>query len=45
MVLLGQRGARVISRLVAFLLLCLGVQIIATGLQSLAPSIFPVASR
>jgi multiple antibiotic resistance protein len=45
MVLLGQGGARVISRLVAFLLLCLGVQIIATGLQSLAPSIFPVPGR
>jgi multiple antibiotic resistance protein len=29
--LLGQGGARVMSRLVAFLLLCVGVQIIVTG--------------
>ncbi|HUO23162.1 MAG TPA: MarC family protein [Caulobacteraceae bacterium] len=34
--LLGAGGARVLSRLVAFLLLCVGVQIIATGIESLA---------
>ena len=28
-------GARVLSRLVAFLLLCIGVQIIASGAESL----------
>jgi multiple antibiotic resistance protein len=32
--LLGPAGARVVSRLVAFLLLCVGVQIIITGLGS-----------
>jgi multiple antibiotic resistance protein len=35
-VLLGHRGARIVSRLTAFILLCVGVQIIATGAQSLA---------
>lgn len=32
---LGRSGARVLSRLVAFLLLCVGVQIISSGLESL----------
>jgi multiple antibiotic resistance protein len=36
MALLGNGGARVLSRLVAFLLLCVGVQIVATGVESLA---------
>ena len=34
--LLGQGGARVMSRLVAFLLLCVGVQIIVTGVIGIA---------
>lgn len=34
--LLGQGGARVMSRLVAFLLLCVGVQIIVTGIVGAA---------
>jgi len=34
--LLGQGGARVMSRLVAFLLLCVGVQIIVTGVLGVA---------
>jgi multiple antibiotic resistance protein len=34
--LLGQSGARVTSRLVAFLLLCVGVQIIVTGVIGVA---------
>jgi multiple antibiotic resistance protein len=34
--MLGQGGARVMSRLVAFLLLCVGVQIIVTGLIGVA---------
>jgi multiple antibiotic resistance protein len=34
--LLGQSGARVMSRLVAFLLLCVGVQIIVTGVVGVA---------
>ncbi|PIB91906.1 MarC family protein [Caulobacter sp. FWC2] len=33
--LLGQGGARVLSRLVAFLLLCIGVQIMASGAENL----------
>ena len=36
--LLGASGARVMSRLVAFLLLCVGVQIVASGLESLVTS-------
>ena len=36
--LLGASGARVMSRLVAFLLLCVGVQIISSGLESLVPT-------
>lgn len=35
MALLGASGARVLSRLVAFLLLCVGVQIMVTGVESL----------
>jgi multiple antibiotic resistance protein len=34
--LLGQSGARVMSRLVAFLLLCVGVQIVVTGVVGVA---------
>jgi multiple antibiotic resistance protein len=34
--LLGRGGARVMSRLVAFLLLCVGVQIIVTGVIGVA---------
>jgi len=42
--LLGEAGARVVSRLVAFLLLCIGVQIISTGAESLiAPWLVEVA--
>jgi multiple antibiotic resistance protein len=41
--LLGSGGARVLSRLVAFLLLCVGVQIVSTGVQSLAASVFHLA--
>jgi len=32
---LGENGARVVSRLVAFLLLCIGVQIVSSGAESL----------
>jgi multiple antibiotic resistance protein len=38
--LLGGGGARVVSRLVAFLLLCVGVQIVSTGVESLAATVF-----
>ncbi len=41
--LLGAGGARVMSRLVAFLLLCVGVQIISTGVESLASTVFHLA--
>jgi multiple antibiotic resistance protein len=34
--LIGPGGTRVVSRLVAFLLLCIGAQIIVTGVQSVA---------
>jgi multiple antibiotic resistance protein len=37
--LLGDHGARIVSRLVAFLLLCIGVQIISTGVEGLASQI------
>ena len=40
--LLGQSGARVMSRLVAFLLLCIGVQITASGIENLV-SVFLAA--
>jgi multiple antibiotic resistance protein len=32
---LGEGGARILSRLAAFLLLCIGVQILITGAQSI----------
>ena len=38
--LLGRSGARVMSRLVAFLLLCVGVQIVSTGLGALLATHF-----
>jgi multiple antibiotic resistance protein len=38
--LLGARGARIVSRLTAFILLCVGIQIISTGVTSLAAAIF-----
>lgn len=37
--LLGARGARIVSRLAAFILLCVGVQVISTGVTSLAAAI------
>ena len=37
--LLGARGARIVSRLTAFILLCVGIQIISTGVASLAAAI------
>jgi multiple antibiotic resistance protein len=39
--LLGARGARIVSRLTAFILLCVGIQIITTGLANLATTILP----
>jgi multiple antibiotic resistance protein len=36
---LGQSGARTLSRLIAFLLLCVGVQIIVTGVTGVAEAI------
>jgi multiple antibiotic resistance protein len=33
--LLGEAGARIVSRMVAFLLLCIGVQIVSSGAESL----------
>jgi multiple antibiotic resistance protein len=36
MMLLGAAGARIFSRLVAFLLLCVGVQIVVTGMLGVA---------
>jgi len=41
--LLGHRGARIVSRLTAFILLCVGVQIISTGVASLAAAILAPA--
>jgi multiple antibiotic resistance protein len=38
MAVLGRGGARVLSRLVAFLLLCIGVQIIVNGIEDLVAS-------
>lgn len=38
--LLGHGGARVVTRLVAFLLLCIGVQILSTGVQDLLMPVF-----
>ncbi|MES3100501.1 MarC family protein [Sphingomonas faeni] len=43
--LLGPSGARTLSRLVAFLLLCVGVQIIVTGLTGVADVIIANARR
>ena len=37
--LLGARGARIVSRLTAFILLCVGIQIISTGVSSLADAV------
>jgi multiple antibiotic resistance protein len=37
--LLGKGGARILSRLIAFLLLCVGVQIIVTGVTGVAEAI------
>ncbi|HEY2596412.1 MAG TPA: MarC family protein [Chloroflexota bacterium] len=42
--LLGVRGARIVSRLTAFILLCVGIQIISTGVTGLAATILQ-ASR
>jgi multiple antibiotic resistance protein len=33
--LVGNSGARVLTRLVAFLLLCIGTQIVVTGVEDL----------
>lgn len=41
--LLGARGARIVSRLTAFILLCVGIQIISTGLANLAATILPAS--
>lgn len=43
MALLGPARARVFSRLAAFLLLCIGVQILLTGLQGAALAVLPGA--
>jgi multiple antibiotic resistance protein len=43
--LLGAGGARVLSRLVAFLLLCVGVQIVVTGVTGVAETIFKASIR
>jgi multiple antibiotic resistance protein len=44
--LLGQSGARVVARLAAFILLCVGVQIMLSGtadfVRSLAPTLAPI---
>ncbi|MFC0410730.1 MarC family protein [Roseomonas elaeocarpi] len=42
--LLGQNGARVVTRLAAFLLLCIGVQILSNGVQDLLAPVFRGAS-
>jgi len=44
MAMLGTTGARVLSRLVAFLLLCVGVQIMVTGVESLAEALLRTAN-
>jgi multiple antibiotic resistance protein len=38
--LLGRNGARVMARLAAFLLLCVGVQILSNGVQDLMIPVF-----
>jgi multiple antibiotic resistance protein len=43
--LLGDSGARIFSRLVAFLLLCVGVQIIVTGVLGVADILFARGAR
>jgi multiple antibiotic resistance protein len=43
--LLGEEGTSVITRLSAFLLLCIGVQIIITGVVEVARSVLDGASR
>ncbi len=45
MALLGTRGARTLSRLVAFLLLCVGVQIVVTGMESLVQAMLDTLRR
>jgi multiple antibiotic resistance protein len=42
--ILGRQGARVLSRLVAFLLLCVGVQIISSGIENLVTTYMAAAS-
>jgi len=43
---LGEGGARIVSRLAAFLLLCIGVQIVSTGAESLlGPWLLETAKR
>jgi multiple antibiotic resistance protein len=42
---LGQGGARVMSRLVAFLLLCVGVQIVVTGVVGVADVLMAIHHR
>jgi multiple antibiotic resistance protein len=43
--LLGEEGTSVITKLSSFLLLCIGVQIIITGIVELAPSVLDGTSR
>jgi len=43
--LLGARGARIVSRLTAFILLCVGIQILSTGITSLAAAILAPIHR
>ena len=43
--MLGARGARIVSRLTAFILLCVGIQIISTGVTSLASTILSPINR
>ncbi len=45
MALLGASGARVVSRMIAFLLLCVGVQIIVTGITGVADAIIDHVGR
>ncbi len=37
--LLGRPGARIVTRLVAFILLCIGVQIVVSGVQGVLPPV------
>jgi multiple antibiotic resistance protein len=43
--LFGEEGTSVVTRLSAFLLLCVGVQIMLTGISELARTILDTASR